>query len=83
MLLGLSALVLLDELRRMHIFSWFPGIIAVWIACPFDEVLELTPTPIVSVIDNGLDLVLFLAFDQIRWRPREVGAVRSCFSVRQ
>jgi len=33
----------------------------------------LAPTPIMSVIDNGLDLVFFFAFDQIRWRPREVG----------
>jgi len=66
MLLGLSASVLLDKLRRMHIFSWFPGIITVWIAYPFDEVLELPPTPVHMVIDDHFHLKLLFSINQVR-----------------
>ena len=31
---------------------------------------------------DGLDLVFRLASDQIRWRPREVGAMRGRFAIR-
>jgi len=67
----------------MHVIRSLPRVIRRGIALPFDEILELTPTPIITVIDDGLDFVFFLAFDQIRWWPREVGAVRSRFFIRQ
>jgi len=39
--------------------------------------------PMMSVVDNGLDLVLLLIFNQIRWWMREVGSMGSGLSVRQ
>jgi len=35
-----------------------------------------------SVVDDGLDLVLLLVFDQVRWWTREVGPVSYSLSVR-
>jgi len=39
--------------------------------------------PMTSVVDDGLNLILLLVFDQIKWRMREVGSVGSGLSIGQ
>jgi len=43
--------------------------------------LKLAPTPVIPVIDDGLDFILFFTLDQIRRWPHEVGAMRSSFFI--
>jgi hypothetical protein len=58
-----------------------PRVVTVWVAFPLDQVLKLTLTPSVSVIDDGFHLVFLLTLDEIRWRAREVGTVGLHFDV--
>jgi hypothetical protein len=60
----------------VHVCRRLPRIVAVWVTFPLNQVLKLALTPGVSVIDDGFYLVFFLTLDEIRWRAREVGAVR-------
>ena len=46
---------------------WFPGVIALGISLPLYEILQLLFPPMTSVAPDGLDLVLFLVIDKVRW----------------
>ncbi len=45
----------------------FPGVIAFGVALPLYEILQLLFPPMMSVAPDGLDLVLFLIVDKVRW----------------
>ena len=47
-----------------------------------DEVLELTLSPIVPVIDNFFYLIFFFIINHLSWWPWELGPVFRCFLVR-
>jgi len=79
----MALMVFLYQIIRVYVLGGFPRIIRRWIALPFDQILQLTPTPITSVIDDGLDLILLFILDQIRWWTREVGPVGSGLSIGQ
>jgi hypothetical protein len=65
----------------MYVRRRLPRIVTVWVAFPLDQVLKLTLTPSVSVIDDGFHLVFLLTLDEIRWWAREVGTVGLRFDV--
>jgi hypothetical protein len=48
---------------RVNLVSWFPCVVAIRIPLPFDEVLKTPFAAIKTVINDGLDLVLFCVFD--------------------
>ena len=62
--------------------SCFPCVVCIGIPFPFDEVLELSFTAKVTVINDGLDLVFFGIFDKVRGWPRVVGPVFYGFTIR-
>jgi hypothetical protein len=47
-----------------------------------DEVLEVVFLPVISVIDNILDLVLLFSRDKVRQWPRVVWSVCRGFAIR-
>ena len=51
------------QVLRVYIFGGLPRIVSRWVSLPFDQILQLAPTPMMSVVDDGLDLVFFLIFD--------------------
>src|SRR5487761_1266623 len=65
----------------MDLISWFPCVIAFWVSFPFEEILQLSPLSMMSVISDVLDFVLSFSFDKIRWGSREVGTVRVRFDI--
>jgi hypothetical protein len=65
----------------MHLVSWLPYVVGVWVSLPLDEVLERPRPPMTSVVEDGLDLVFFFSADKVRWWPHEVGAMRGCFVI--
>jgi hypothetical protein len=65
----------------MHLVSWLPCVVGVWVSLPLDEVLERPRPPVMSVVEYGLDLVLFFSADKVRQWPREVGAMRGRFAI--
>jgi len=74
-------MISLYQVIRVYVLGGFPCIVRRWVTFPFDQILQLAPTPVTSVVDNGLDLILLFIFDQIRWRAREVGSVSSSLSI--
>jgi hypothetical protein len=57
----------LDFFCGPQVCCGFPCVVAVWVALPFDEVLELLCSPKVAVFGDPLYLILFLAFYKV-WR---------------
>ena len=47
-----------------------------------DEVLEVVFLPVISVINDVLDLVLLFSCDKVRQWPRVVWSVRRGFTIR-
>ena len=62
--------------------SCLPCVVCIGIALPFDEVLELSFTSEVTVINDGLDFILFGVFDKVRWWPHVVSPVFRGFTIR-
>ena len=62
--------------------SCFPGVVRIGVSFPFDEILELSFTAKVTVINDGLDLVFFGVFDKVRRWPRVVGPMLYGFAIR-
>ena len=61
--------------------NWLPGIVTFGVSFPLHKVLERSGPSMTSVVDQVFDLVLFGAFDEVRWGPREIGAVNGVFLV--
>ena len=71
----------LDGFRSMEIGCGLPCVIAVWIALPFDQVLELPAAPVVPVVCDAFYFIFLCAFHQV-WRgPCVVRSMRSCFMI--
>jgi len=71
------------QFRGMHLVSWLPCVVGVWVSLPLDEVLERPRPPMMLVVEYGLDLVLFFSTDKVRRWPREVGAMHGHFAIGQ
>jgi hypothetical protein len=69
----ISSVIDLDQCRCVHMVSCFPRIVCIRVPFPLDQVLKLSFTSEVTVINDGLDLVFFGVFDKIWGWPRVVG----------
>jgi len=67
----------------MDLISWFPSVIGFWIPLPFDQVLEGSRLPKMSVIDDLLDFVFFFSFDKVREWSRIVRSMGRHFAIRR
>jgi len=74
-------MITFDQVVRMHVFQWFPHIVAVWVSLPLNEVLELFSASMRSVIEDGLDLVFFFSINQFGWWLDEVRTIRLGFVI--
>jgi hypothetical protein len=70
-----------DQFIREYSRFGLPGVVAVGIALPFDQILELPASTFEPVIDNGLHFIFFLVSDQVGWRSAEVGSVSESFAI--
>ena len=59
----------------MHLVCWFPCVVRVWVSLPFEEILQGFLSPVETVINNGLDLVLVFTLDQFGGWFDVIGAV--------
>ena len=59
----------------------FPSVVALGVALPLDEVLQLSFLPMTSVAPDGLDLVLFSVVDKVRWGSRIIFPVFFCLYI--
>ena len=65
----------------MYMVSCFPHVVCIWVAFPFDKILELSFTSKVTVINDSLDFVLFSVFDKVRRWPCVVGPMLYSFTI--
>src|SRR6266851_8918896 len=77
----LASLVLLYQPGSLYVVYWFPGVIALRIALPLDEILQLFFLPMMSVAPDGLDLVLFSVVDKVQRGPQIVLSVFFCLHI--
>ena len=56
----------------MDLISWFPGIVALGVSLPFDEILELSRLAMTLVAKYSLHFIFFFSFNKVRWGMREV-----------
>jgi hypothetical protein len=51
------------QIVRVHLISWLPGVMSVWVPFPFQEVLEAPlASPFASGVQHLFDLILFFTF---------------------
>ena len=74
-------MVFLQELGGLQVSCGFPGIVALRIPSPLDQILQLFLLPMMSVAFDGLDLVLFFASYQVQGWPQVVLAMFYCFDI--
>jgi hypothetical protein len=75
------SIVLLQEVRRVQLVFCFPGIVGFRISFPLKEILELFVLPEVAMTSDGFHFVFHFPVDKVRWWPREVRAMGTCFDV--
>ena len=76
-------MVFLDQLRSEYISLVFPGVVSRGIPFPLDEILQISSSPEVAMIDDGLDLEFFFSINDVWGRPREVVPILVSFSKRR
>jgi len=74
-------MILLDQPWSLYIVSRFPCIVAFGVSHSLYEILQLFSPPMMLVITNGLDLVLLIITNKVRWWSGIVFAVFVCFNV--
>ena len=52
-----------DEVRSMHLVSWFPGVVAFRVSFPFDQILESSTPTMTSVVNDTLHFIFFFTID--------------------
>jgi hypothetical protein len=67
--------VVYDQVICMQVSCWFPCVVAVWIAFPFDQELERACPPEVPVVHDLLHLILVFSAHEVGGRPGEVWSV--------
>ncbi len=71
-----------NKFQHVNLVSWFPGVISLRVALPFDQVLEGSRPSRMLVINYLLNLVLFCSLDKVwRW-SRIIGSMCCCFTIR-
>jgi hypothetical protein len=71
----------LKEVWGVNLCGWFPGVVALRVSFPFDQVLQHSGPTLTSVANDALDFKLFFAINQIRRWAREVWSVGGCFLI--
>jgi hypothetical protein len=70
-----------DQFIREYSRFGFPGVVAVGIPLPFDQILELPTSAVEPMIDDGLHFVFFFALDQVGWRSVIIRPVSGRFAI--
>ena len=74
-------MILLKEIRGVHLVSWFPGVVAFRVALPLYEILECSGSSVELMVPDLFHFVLFLIIDQVRWGMGVVWTVGRSFDV--
>jgi hypothetical protein len=73
--------VSLDQVLCMNVGCGFPGVVALGVINPFNEVLQRPCTAMVPVSEDTFHLIFFFAINQFRRRSGEVRSVGCGFMI--
>ena len=75
MVFGMVPVIFPKEVWGMQVVLQLPGIIALWVALPFHQVLKFPTLSVALVASDGFYLIFLIALYQLgRW-SQEVGSV--------
>ena len=63
----------------MNVVGWLPSVVAFGVSLSLYEILQLFLLPMMLVVPNGLDFVLFFVVDKVRWGSGIVFSMFFCF----
>jgi hypothetical protein len=75
-------MVLFDQCGGVHLGGRFPRVVCIWVSLPLEEILQCSPPPVETVINDGLDFVLVFALDQFGGWFDVVGAMLWGLAIR-
>ena len=52
-----------DEVRGVHLVSWFPCVVTFRVSFPLYEILESSGPTVTSVVDDALHFILLFTID--------------------
>ena len=79
---GVTFMVFPNQLRSEHVSLVFPGVVSGGVPLPFDKVLEISPFPKVTVVDDGLDLILLFSINDVWGGTWEIIPILTSFLKR-
>jgi hypothetical protein len=62
------------------VVGWFSSVVAFRVPFPLYEILQLFLLPMMLVVPDGLNFVLFFVIDKVRWGSGIVFSVFFCFN---
>jgi hypothetical protein len=74
--------ILFNQRGGVYLGGRFPCVVRVWVSLPFEEILQILPLPVETVINDGLHFILVFTLDQFGGWFDVVGAVLRGLAVR-
>jgi hypothetical protein len=76
-----SGVVLFDQLRGVYLSRGFPGVVALGVSFPFEEILQLLLSPEIAVASYCLHFVFILSYCNVgRWSG-EIRTMVICLDI--
>ena len=76
-------MIFLNQLWGEYVLLAFPGVVSRGISLPLDEVLEVSPFSEITMINDGLDFVLFLPINDVWGRTWKIVSILVSFPERR
>jgi hypothetical protein len=67
MLQRVTPMIFPEQLRGLDVLDGLPGVVAFGVSLPPDQVLELSPPAVTTMVSNRLDFILLSIIDKVRW----------------
>ena len=71
-----------DQFWGEDLFRRFPRVVRIGVPFPFDQILEPSGSPVITVIHNGLHFEFLFPVDKVWGWPRVIGPVLIGFLIR-
>ena len=70
-----------DQVRSVHLISWFPSIVAFRIPLPLYQILKPFRPAMTSVVFDLFHFIFILPSDKVRWGSGEVWPMDGVFAI--
>ncbi len=74
--------ILLDQRQSLYVVSRFPCVVTFRVSHPLYKILQLFSSPMMLVAADGLNLILFIIINEVRWWSGVVFTVFTRFDIR-